>query len=157
MATEVEVQDTEPRGAKTDGHSRRVEVIMKNKARPQRLTRGRLILLSVFTFLALSPFSAAARRMLQQGAPSSGRPTFPDAAGPGIDAPVGPSGLKLEHMREDDRRKRLLSDTAKLVALSNELRSEVEKTPKDELSLDVVKKAAEIEKLARDVKERMKG
>ena len=74
-----------------------------------------------------------------------------------MDAPTGPTGLKLEHMREDDRRKRLLSDTARLVALSNELRAEVEKTPKDELSLDVVKKAAELEKLARDVKERMKG
>ena len=60
-------------------------------------------------------------------------------------------------MREDDRRKRLRADTAKLLELSTELKEQVDKTSKDELSIDVVRKAAEIEKLARDVKERMKS
>ena len=68
----------------------------------------------------------------------------------------GSNAQKLEHMREDDRHKRLESDTDKLVQLSAELKSEFEKTSKHELSLDVVRKAAEIEKLAHDVKERMK-
>ncbi len=130
---------------------------MNDKVRSGRFAGWRSILVSVFALIGLGPLSAAAGPVPQQGAQSPSRPSFPDTAGAGMDAPVGPSGLKLEHMREDDRRKRLLSDTAKLVALSNELRTEVEKTPKDELSLDVVKKAAEIEKLARDVKERMKG
>ncbi len=130
---------------------------MNHEAGSRRCGHWRSILLSILAMIGLGPLGAAAGRVAQQGTQSPSRPTFPDAAGPATDAPVGPSGLKLEHMREDDRRKRLLSDTAKLVALSNELRSEVEKTPKDELSLDVVKKAAEIEKLARDVKERMKG
>ncbi len=68
-----------------------------------------------------------------------------------------PNSRTLEHMREDERHKRLLADTAKLVELTNELKAEVDKAAKDELSVDVVRKAAEIEKLARDVKERMKS
>lgn len=68
-----------------------------------------------------------------------------------------PNPAKVEHMREDERHKRLVSDTARLVELTNELKTEVDKAAKDELSLDVVKKAAEIEKLAHDVKERMKS
>ena len=64
---------------------------------------------------------------------------------------------RLEHMREDERHKRLLADTARLVELTNELKTEVDKASKDELSLDVVRKAAEIEKLAHDVKDRMRS
>ncbi len=78
-------------------------------------------------------------------------PGLSDAPDPRFNTP------KMEHMRENERRTRLLADTARLVALSTELKEEVDKTSKDELSLDVVRKAAEIEKLARDVKERMKS
>jgi hypothetical protein len=67
------------------------------------------------------------------------------------------NAAKIAHMREDERHKRLAADTAKLVELTNELKTEVDKASKDELSLDVVRKAAEIEKLAHDVKERMKS
>ena len=70
---------------------------------------------------------------------------------------AGSTALKLEHMREDERRKRLRSDTDKLLQLSMELKEQVDKSSKDELSLDVVRKATEIEKLAHDVKERMKS
>ena len=70
---------------------------------------------------------------------------------------AGINARKLEHMREDERHKRLVADTAKLIELTNELKTDVDKATKDELSLDVVRKAAEIEKLARDVKERMKS
>ena len=54
------------------------------------------------------------------------------------------------------RHKRMLDDANKMVQLSNELKADVEKTQKDELSLDVMKKAAEVEKLAHDVQQRMK-
>ncbi len=90
--------------------------------------------------------------------PSAGQaPRVPGMGAPDTTPLAGPSPAKLEHLREDDRRKRLLSDTARLQALSTELKEEVEKTSKDELSLDVVRKAAEIEKLAHDVKERMRS
>lgn len=60
-------------------------------------------------------------------------------------------------MQNDDRYKRMVNDTEKLLALSTELKEDVGKASKNELSLDVIKKAAEIEKLAHDVKERMRS
>jgi hypothetical protein len=60
-------------------------------------------------------------------------------------------------LRNDDRQKRLVADTAKLLALATDLKTQVDKSTKDTMSVDVIKKADEIEKLARSVKERMKG
>lgn len=59
--------------------------------------------------------------------------------------------------RNEDRQKKLVEDTAKLFALSSELKDEVAKSNKDTMSLDVIKKAEEIERLAHSVKEKMKG
>lgn len=59
--------------------------------------------------------------------------------------------------RTTERQKKLVADTNKLLELATELKTEVDKTNKDVLSLDVIKKADEIEKLAHSVKERMKG
>jgi hypothetical protein len=57
----------------------------------------------------------------------------------------------------NDRQKKIVDDTAKLLQLANELKTDVDKTTKDEMSLDVIRKADEIERLAHDVKQRMKG
>jgi hypothetical protein len=51
----------------------------------------------------------------------------------------------------------LKRDTEKLVKLAGELKDYVDKSSENVLSLDVMKKAEEIEKLARSVKEKMKG
>jgi hypothetical protein len=59
--------------------------------------------------------------------------------------------------RNTDRQTRLVADTNKLLLLAQELKTEVDKSNKDQLSLTVVKKADEIEKLAKSVKERMKA
>lgn len=85
---------------------------------------------------------------------------------PPVDAPatgVEPNDemrARMEHEREkavnDDRQKRLAADVDRLVELTNELKADVNKTTKDELSVDVIKKAQEIEKLAHDVQSRMK-
>ncbi len=48
-------------------------------------------------------------------------------------------------------------DTDKLLKLSVELKQYVDKSDENVLSVDVVKKADEIEKLAKSVKEKMKG
>jgi hypothetical protein len=56
-----------------------------------------------------------------------------------------------------DRQKRLVADTDKLLSLATDLKQQVDKTTKDTMSVDVIKKAEEIEKLAHSVKERMKG
>lgn len=59
--------------------------------------------------------------------------------------------------RNSDRQRRLVEDTDKLLALATQLKQDVDKTNKDVMSVDVIKKADEIEKLAHNVKERMKG
>jgi hypothetical protein len=62
-----------------------------------------------------------------------------------------------ERLRNTDRQKRLVADTDKLLVLATDLKQQVDKTDKEILSVDVIKKAEEIEKLAHSVKERMKG
>jgi len=51
----------------------------------------------------------------------------------------------------------LRTDTDKLLRLSIELKTYVDKSDENVLSLDVIKKAEEIEKLAKSVKDKMKG
>ncbi len=83
---------------------------------------------------------------------------------PGFGEPPNPADpmqrqqqQRMEKARNVDRQKQLEQDTDKLLALAKELKEEVSKSNKDTLSIDVVKKAAEIEKLAKSVKDRMRG
>jgi hypothetical protein len=54
------------------------------------------------------------------------------------------------------RKKQIADDAARLVQLATELKAEVDKTDKETLSLNVIRKADTIEKLAHGVKEKMK-
>ena len=54
------------------------------------------------------------------------------------------------------RQKEMTDDTVKLLALANELKSELEKGGKEASSIDQVRKAEKIEKLAHDVGQKMK-
>jgi hypothetical protein len=56
-----------------------------------------------------------------------------------------------------EREAQLKRDTERLYKLATELKDYVDKTDQNTLSLDVIKKADEIEKLAHSVKEKMKG
>jgi hypothetical protein len=56
-----------------------------------------------------------------------------------------------------DRQLQLRLDTEKLVALTTELKQHVEKTGVNILSMDVIKKAQEIQKLAKSVQDKMKN
>jgi len=53
------------------------------------------------------------------------------------------------------RKKQINAESAKLLKLATELKAEVDKTNKDTLSIGVIRKADEIEKLAHSVKEKM--
>jgi len=55
-----------------------------------------------------------------------------------------------------ERKKEIADDSSKLLKLATDLKTEVDKTNKDTLSLNVIRKADAIEKLAHDVKEKMK-
>jgi type VI protein secretion system component VasF len=63
---------------------------------------------------------------------------------------------QMAMMRNNSRQQQIQADAAKLLQLSQELKAEVDKSNKNELSLSVVKKAEEIEKLAKAVKIRMR-
>jgi hypothetical protein len=55
-----------------------------------------------------------------------------------------------------EKQKQLIEDTDRLYALATDLKSEVDKTNKDTLSIQVILKADEIEKLARSIRDRNK-
>ena len=55
-----------------------------------------------------------------------------------------------------ERKKQLTDDSARLLTLAMALKAEVDRTDKDVLSTNVLRKADEIEKLAEIVKEKMK-
>ena len=55
-----------------------------------------------------------------------------------------------------ERKKQIADDSAALLKLAAELKLEVDKTNKDTLSLTVIRKADAIERLAHNVKEKMK-
>jgi hypothetical protein len=55
-----------------------------------------------------------------------------------------------------ERKRQISDDSARLLKLASDLKAEVDKTSKDTLSLAVIRKADEIEKLAHNVKEKMK-
>jgi type VI protein secretion system component VasF len=82
-------------------------------------------------------------------------------SGPAAPEQRDPMGLHVEHQmaerRNEDRQKELVADTDKLLSLAQALKEEVDKSNKDQLSVDVVKRAEQIEKLARSVKDKMKG
>jgi uncharacterized membrane protein YhiD involved in acid resistance len=64
---------------------------------------------------------------------------------------------QLNDVRNNERQKKIIADTGRLLELATQLKTEVDKSTKDTLSMDVIKKADEIEKLAHSVKEKMKG
>ena len=98
--------------------------------------------------LGLQPFSAPQR------------PSVP---------PIGPSGdntnpdiptraqKEMEKKANEQRHAELKRDTDKLLQLSTELKEFVDKSNENLLSVDVVRKAEEIEKLAHSVKTKMRG
>jgi hypothetical protein len=81
-----------------------------------------------------------------QTSPGTGEPNQEPAVGPKAELPPSASP-------EEIRQAQIEADTKKLYQLSAELRAEVAKTYKESLSLTVLKKAQEIEKLARSLKE----
>ena len=64
---------------------------------------------------------------------------------------------RMEKDANKQRHTELKRDTDKLLKLSTELKEYVDKSNENVLSLDVIKKAEEIEKLAHSVKTKMRG
>jgi hypothetical protein len=75
----------------------------------------------------------------------------------GTSQPDNMRRAEQRRMQMSERQKRLVEDTDKLLALTTALKEQVNESNKDILSVDMVRKAEEIEKLAHSVKERIKG
>ena len=63
----------------------------------------------------------------------------------------------MARQRNKERQKALKQDTDKLLKLATELKEYVDKTNENILSMDVLKKTDEIEKLAKSVRDKMKA
>ncbi len=92
--------------------------------------------------------------------------TSPPAPTPSIPGP--PSGppedpWEIQQRKEAlkkfnlQRQQEIKKDADKLLELATELKQSVDKSNENTLSLDVIKKADQIEKLAKTVKDKMKG
>ncbi len=84
--------------------------------------------------------------------------------GPGLGQstpPVSPEQERAEHDRakaiNKERFESLKHDTDKLLELATELKQNVDRANENTLSLEVIRKADEIDKLAKQIREKMKG
>lgn len=108
--------------------------------------------LALALLIAIGPASSFSTAAPQVG----GRPQIPQPI-----PPEDPAKIQMEKDRakqfNKERAAALKRDTDKLVQLTGELKQYVDKSSENVLSVDVIKKAEEIEKLAHSVKEKMKG
>lgn len=114
-----------------------------------------MFLLWLFLFPPFVP-SAIAQRQSQAPTPT---PKSDVSMPPITDADEAQARITAELAKKaaKERVATLRHDTDRLLKLSVELKQSMDKSDENVLSLDVIKKAEEIEKLARSVKEKMKG
>jgi len=123
--------------------------------------------LSMWVLLAMVLVSFAFNGSTAQDRPmppmpqGQNQPSIPGQSQPHIPGqpPPVPEEIQKEMAKRanEERQAQLRRDTAHLFKLASELKQYVDKTNENTLSVDVLKKAEEIEKLARSVKEKMKG
>lgn len=91
----------------------------------------------------------------------SASPQIPRVPNPSQAPPEEPDRERIEKemakKANEERQAQLKRDSDRLFKLATELKTYVDKSNENTLSLDVVRKAEEIEKLAHSVKEKMKG
>jgi hypothetical protein len=102
---------------------------------------------------ALTVYVSAASS--QQGSPASTEKS--GEAGNAKPAGAQSDSAKAPLTAEEKKHADLLADTEKLYKLTQELKAEVAKSNKDTLSVSVVKKAQEVERLAKSIKERSRN
>jgi hypothetical protein len=107
--------------------------------------------LSVLLFAIALPPSAFARNPTQS--PHAQQPS----AIPEDPERQAAMDKEMAKKANQERQVQLRRDTDHLLRLSSELKQYVDKSSENTLSLEVIKKAEEIEKLAHSVKEKMKG
>jgi hypothetical protein len=101
-------------------------------------------------------FAVAPGCLAQDGHPVA-KPTPVNLAAEPKPQPESAANPLLQKGEAADARKKQISDeSSQLLAMALSLKAEVDKTNKDTLSLKVIRKADEIERLAKTVKEKIK-
>jgi hypothetical protein len=137
------------------------EVPMRPANSPDRLLAGAEAVGLPWRSVCAGLMFAAAFACLAQGgrlavAAAGQTNTAPQAPGsPQTDSPKDLPTQKIAQS-EIERKKQISDESTRLLAMAIALKAEVDKTTKDTLSLNVIRKADEIEKLAKTVKEKMK-
>jgi hypothetical protein len=137
---------------------------------PQRIVRSFALLSFLIISLPLgAQFKPGSSVLLPVSASNVQRPSqTPDASetepicpdpqfGSQRNEPVSHVCADLRKNQNNARHESLKKDTDRLLELATELKQYVDKTNEHTLSLDVIKKAEEVEKLAKKVKEKMRG
>ena len=110
---------------------------------------GQRLTCAAALIFALAPMMGGAQQPAPQAAPP---PETQTAAKVEVAANNQPPATP-----QTPKQKQLADDTAKLLQLANELKAELDKSSKDTLSLSVMKKAEQVEKLAHKVRDEMKA
>ncbi len=125
--------------------------------------RSRMSLACSFAIVAAGAFFASTGLRAQE--PPSLNPDKPYLSPEANRLPDVNAQMKMRERQEKqqnfdaanaERKKELTNESTQLLTLAMALKAEVDKTNKDMLSLNVIRKADEIEKLAHNVKEKMK-
>jgi hypothetical protein len=119
------------------------------------LLRARAVWLCVLAALAVLS-SAAGGGLLRDKAQSPPAPAAASSASAQAPMPAQQAVKPSADTALDGRKKQIGGDCASLLKLANGLKAEVDKTTKDTLSVTVIRKAGEIEQLARKMKDEMK-
>ncbi|HWE86390.1 MAG TPA: hypothetical protein VG267_15710 [Terracidiphilus sp.] len=134
-----------------------------------RSSRGRLKIVrrgAVGLFATVALFAFAQQQQTQE--PSQQRPAHPEKpvllpitnrlpdANDQMEMHQQQSKKEKVEVANSMRLKQISDDAARLLELATELKTAVDKTNKDTLSVDVIRKADTIERLAKGVKEKMK-
>jgi nitric oxide reductase activation protein len=114
-------------------------------------------------------FAAALTCIAQDGHPAAA-PAAPGNATPPASSPADarqqgdpPANAQAKESSplpqspaDSQRHKQISAESTRLLAMASELKAEVDKTNKDTLSIDVIRKADAIERLAKTVREKIK-
>jgi hypothetical protein len=125
-----------------------------NILRRKTILRGAMVTLAATTLFAIAQ------------EPPPGNPDRPLLIPEANRVPTKNDQIEMQHQQQvkkssyeaanAERRKQIADDSAKILELATELKKEVDKTDKDTLSINVIRKAELIEKLAKGVREKMK-
>lgn len=114
-----------------------------------------------FGLLLLLAFCMTPSACAQQSAPNilppSAAPSAPGNLPPGSDPLMGGLNERMAIERNHQRQQKIVRQSAQLLALAQKLKADVDKSSPNQLSVAVVKEAAEIEKLAKSIKDHMRN